>query len=114
MTAFEELAAEVRRQGEPYDGITLRYTAKVPSVACRACGELTAPGLMGWASDWLTLCQEARRHALDKGHEVAVACWNGAVYGPLRDQEETREGGENERDQGPEGEEAPQEAPGRF
>lgn len=82
--SFEEIAGVIRDYGEPYDGMTLQCTGSRPQVACRQCGEVSPGQLHGWSSDWMTLCQEARHHALDKGHEVAVSLWHGAIYGPLR------------------------------
>jgi len=81
--SFDEIAGVVRDYGRPYPGgLSLRHTGSRPQVACRECGPLVPPQLAGWTEDWLSLCQEARDHALDKGHEVAVSLWNGAIYGP--------------------------------
>lgn len=96
---FTELAAEIIGTGEPYGGVSLRYTARDIQVACQECGALPSPDLMGWSGDWLTLCQDARRHALGNGHQVAVSLWLGAIYSPVAG---SAEGGEDDgRNQGP-------------
>lgn len=87
-TPYEQLAGLVKARGEPYGGATLRHHARDVQVACSACGKLPAPGLHGWATDWLTLCQEVRAHALREGHEIAVSLWLGAVYGPVAPEDE--------------------------
>ncbi len=109
---FTELAAEVIGTGEPYGGVSLRYTAKGIRVACQECGELPSPDLMGWSSDWLTLCQDARRHALGEGHQVAVSLWLGAIYGPVA--ESAGGGNETGRDQAPQAAEEAPAAPGEV
>jgi hypothetical protein len=81
-------------------------------VACRECGELPSPDLMGWSSDWLTLCQDARRHALGEGHQVAVSRWLGAIYGPVA--ESAGGGSETGRDQAPQAAEEAPAAPGEV
>lgn len=118
MASFDEIAGVIFEYGQPYDGVTLRHTGRRPQVACRQCGELEPLGMAGWASDWLTLCQEVRAHALEKGegHEVAVSLWLGAVYAPVRESTipgDTTEGGSaHGRGEGPQGPEAAQAAPG--
>lgn len=85
LTPFEKLAVDICELGEEYvGGATLRVTATQVRVACSECGEVHPGRLYGWSSDWMTLCQEARAHAIDKEHEVAVSLWRGAIYGPLR------------------------------
>lgn len=82
--SFDAIAGVIRDYGQPYDGMSLCYTGSRAQVACQACGPLPAD-VHDWSTDWLTLCQQARRHALTRGpgHKVAVSLWNGAVYGPV-------------------------------
>jgi len=77
---FAALSQAIRIQGEPEEaGAVLKHTAHAPSVICRSCGVLPSETYR-WSEDWLTLCQEARRHALENQHQVAVGLWNGAIY----------------------------------
>jgi hypothetical protein len=89
---YEKLSGKVMSHGQPYGGESLKWQAGEVQVTCRQCGSLlprqakaAEPGLHGWSSDWLTLCQEGRRHALEAGagHDVALGLWLGAVYAPV-------------------------------
>lgn len=78
---FAVIAYRVRRDGAPYPGgVWLRETASQAQVACEVCGPLVLPELPRWTSDWLTIAGEARDHARNTGHRVAVEAWHGAVY----------------------------------
>ena len=80
---FSDIARRADRYGEAVDGLNLRTSAKAASVVCEYCGPLDA-SLMGWTSDWITLCQEAIGHVEETGHRVAVESYQAAVYGPTR------------------------------
>lgn len=79
---FAVIAHRVHQHGKLYPGGRwLKETAGKAEVVCESCGLLPVTGLPGWTSDWLTLAGEARDHARDTGHRVAVQSWYGAVYG---------------------------------
>lgn len=88
--AFAVIAYRVHRDGQPYPGGTwLRETAGTSEAVCEECGLLPPlPELPGWTTDWMVLAQEARDHARDTGHRVAVQQWQGALYGPERKENE--------------------------
>jgi hypothetical protein len=81
---FTIMAKTILDRGKPYTfGTWLRHTAHLAQVICQECGVLPLPyEIPEFSPDWMTLCQEARDHARETGHEVAVTQWNGAIYGP--------------------------------
>jgi hypothetical protein len=81
---FAELARFVQEQGKPYPGGRwLRHKAASVRLVCSDCGPLPEEAHDG-SNDWLVICQGAREHVRETGHQVAAELWCAAVYGPER------------------------------